>query len=154
MLMESTPMFRCTQRVPKRDSFVRPRPLVMLVRIERGAVPCELGLDELGVDVVHVRHPLPACERMRVLRPAVVIVHAEVRAHDAAYLKRAASEIGAKTLQLGSLLALRGLRDWVSDAIEEVSRRRSQDDEARKAAAQGLLAASGGFPGPSPAERA
>jgi hypothetical protein len=131
------PMAATPFRALRRDSFIRMKPLVMLVRIEPGEEPKELALDELGADVVRVRHPLPACARLRVVRPMVVIVNAEIRAQDVAFVRRAASEIGARVLQLGPIVARDQLRDWLRDAIDEVSRERaSAERSAADAAAQ------------------
>ncbi|HEY8090561.1 MAG TPA: hypothetical protein VIF09_22020, partial [Polyangiaceae bacterium] len=49
-------------------------PCVMLVRIEDVAELPELDLEGRRLRVVRVRHPLPACQRMVVLQPRVVIV--------------------------------------------------------------------------------
>jgi hypothetical protein len=122
--LSSCAMTAAPFRALRRDSFIRMKPLVMLVRIEPGEEPRELGLDELGVDVVRVRHPLPACERLRVVRPMVVIVNAQVRPQDVAFVRRAASEIGARVLQLGPIMARDQLREWLREAIDEVSRER------------------------------
>jgi hypothetical protein len=128
----SAPPFRALRR----DSYIRMKPLVMLVRIEPGEEPRELGLDELGVEVVRVRHPLPACARLRVLRPMVVIVNSEIRPQDVAFVRRAASEIGARVLQLGPIVARAQLREWLRDTIDEVSRDRADAAQTADAAAQ------------------
>ena len=108
----------------------------MLVRIERGEEPRELALEELDADVVRVRHPLPACARIRVVRPLVVILNAEVRAQDVAFVRRTATEIGAKVLQLGPIVSRSAMREWLRDALDEAMRERAGAEEARYAAAQ------------------
>lgn len=109
------------------DSFVRIcKPYVMLVRIEPGDEPEGLGLRELSgaVRVVHVRHPIPACERMRVLRPLVVVVGESVLPWAMPYLEKAASAIDAAMLPLGPLVVLAALRDWLRHALDKGTARR------------------------------
>lgn len=121
------------------DSFVRvSKPYVMLVRIEPGEEPAALGLRELAgaVRVVRVRHPIPACERMRVLRPLVVVVGESVRSWAMPCLEEAAAEIDAAVLPLGPLVATEALRDWLSRALERGLKRRARKaTESARAAA-------------------
>jgi hypothetical protein len=108
---------------------VRALPRVMLVRLEPGEEPCELGLVCLPVSVLRVRHPLPACERMRVMRPLVVIVGPSVVERDLALLMHAADETDTAILHLGSLVDRETLADWLQRAIEVVTVSRAQRDE-------------------------
>jgi len=105
----------------RRDSYIRVRARVMLVRIERGDEPCDLGLD---VEVLRVRHPLPACERMRVTRPAVVILSPDVRAWDVVHVEQTAQEVGAAIIQLGPLVARDALAEWLREVLSESASRR------------------------------
>jgi hypothetical protein len=93
----------------------------MLVRIERAAEPSEWGLDNLDVEVLRVRHPLPACARMEVTRPFVVLLGEDVRPVDVAFVKRTAREIGARVVQLSPMLARDSLGAWLRAALEEES---------------------------------
>jgi len=127
------------------DSFVRVRkPYVMLVRIEPGEEPAALGLRELSgaVRVVHVRHPIPACERMRVLRPLVVIVGESVRAWAMPCLEEAATDVDAAVLPLGPLVATEALRDWLRRALERGLERRARKQTGSAGRAAGGGAAS------------
>jgi hypothetical protein len=104
----------------KRISYVRIRPRIMLIRIEPKAPEVsEWGLGQLDAEVLHVRHPLPACERMRITRPVVVVVGEDVRPVDVAFIKRAAREIGARVVQVGPLLVRDSLRNWIRTALNE-----------------------------------
>jgi hypothetical protein len=92
------------------------------VRIERAAEPPEWGLDELNVEVLRVRHPLPACQRMEVTRPLIVVLGEEVRAVDVAFVKRTAREIGARVVQLSALLARDSFGKWLRATLDESAR--------------------------------
>jgi hypothetical protein len=106
---------------PPRISYIRFRPRIMLVRIEREAEPTEWGLNGLDVEILRVRHPLPACARMQVTRPFVVIVGQDVRAVDVAFIKRTAHQIGARVIQLSPLLARDSLGAWLRTALDEAA---------------------------------
>jgi hypothetical protein len=98
----------------------------MLVGIEPGDEPAELGLRELAgaLRVVRVRHALPACHRMLVLRPAVVIVGESVREWSTPALDEAARETGAEVLLLGPLVVRETLGEWLRRALDTGLRRR------------------------------
>jgi len=102
------------------------RPAVMLVRIEREEEQSGLDLESLGVVVYRVRHPLPACERMRVLRPEVVLLGESVLSPDMAHVLFAAHETVACVMPRTQLLDGARLRDWILDTIEVVRRRRRE----------------------------
>jgi hypothetical protein len=112
--------FAEAEAATRRISFVRIRPRILLVRIEREAVRAsDWGLDSLDAELLHVKHPLPACERIRVTRPAVVIVGEDVRPVDLAFIKRAAREAGSRVIQIGPLLVRHSLRNWIRAALDE-----------------------------------
>ena len=112
--------FAEAEAATKRISYVRIRPRIMLVRIERQDVQAaNWGLEDLDAEVLHVKHPLPACERMRVTRPVIVIIGEEVRPVDVAFIKRAARETGARVVQIGPLLVRDSLRSWIRTALSE-----------------------------------
>jgi len=119
----------------KRDSYVGLRPdVVMLVRIE----PWEesmLLLRELNTRVVRVRHPLPACERMRVQKPAVIIVGASVQPRDFELLVDEAYELRAAVLQVGQV-PFGKLRSWIATALDRVRQRRAAEATAEEAEEQ------------------
>jgi hypothetical protein len=111
------------------DSCVRIRkPSIMFVGIEPGTEPWELGPDQLGaaVNVLRVRHALPACQRMRHLRPSAVIVGASVRSWALPFLQQAARESGAVMLQLGPLVARGALSDWLLRVLEHGQQARDE----------------------------
>jgi hypothetical protein len=98
----------------------------MLVRFEAGEEPAFLEVDDFPVDVLRVRHPLPAIHRMHVVRPLVVIVSTRVRADDVALIKRAAKEISAVMLQHSPLVTAETMRAWVCDAIDRAASLRAE----------------------------
>jgi hypothetical protein len=122
----------------KRDSYVRLQPdVVMLVRIEEWEESMLL-LRDLNTKVVRVRHPLPAVERMRVQKPAVIIVGASVRPKDFELLVDEAYELRAAVLQVGQV-PFGKLRTWIAMALDKVRQRRTA--EATEEEAQEQLAA-------------
>jgi hypothetical protein len=108
------------------SQIVAKAPYVMLVRIEPGEEPPELGLREAHVHLLRVRHPLPARQRMRILRPLVVVCGPRVRGVDSVLLAETAGEIRAAILQLGPFVRHGALRGWLQGAIEEARRRRRE----------------------------
>ena len=75
-------------------------PCVLLVRIEEGEDPPELRLREQPLLVLRVRHPLPACVRIRVVHPHVVVVGRSVMPGFLPELFRAARAVKAELLDL------------------------------------------------------
>lgn len=98
----------------------------MLVRIEPAEEQGGLDLESLGILVYRVRHPLPACVRMRVLRPEVVLVGKSVTSPDLGQLLFEAHEITAAVMPRTQLLEPGRLREWVVDTIEVVRQRRRE----------------------------
>ena len=90
------------------------------MRVDRSATQ-DWGLDELDIEVLRVRHPLPACARMVVTRPVLVILGQEVRSVDIAFVKRVAREINAKVVQLGPRSTRTSFRGWVEWALDAAS---------------------------------
>jgi hypothetical protein len=116
-----------------RISFVSVRrPLVMLVRIEPGHEPSELGLDDLPVRVLRVRHPLPACVRMRILRPEAILVGPSVQPRDLSLLMDAAYETQAALMPLSHMVGQCMLRPWLLRMLDVVQERRAQPPAARQ----------------------
>jgi hypothetical protein len=111
--------FAEAEATTRRISYVRIRPRIMLVRIEPKTSQ-EWGLKELDAEVLNVKHPLPACERMKVTRPVIVIVGEDIRPVDVAFIKRTARETGARVVQIGPLLVRDSLRNWLRTALAEV----------------------------------
>jgi hypothetical protein len=111
------------------------KPCLMLIGIEPGDEPAELGLQELAgaLRVVRVRHALPACHRMLIVQPVVVIVGESVQEWSLPALDDAARQTGAEVLLLGPLVVREALRDWLRRALEAGLRRRAERE--RKAAA-------------------
>jgi hypothetical protein len=123
--------FAEAEATTRRISYVRIRPRIMLIRVEREAAQASnWGLEELDAEVLYVKHPLPACERMRVTRPAIVIVGEEVRPVDVAYIKREARELGARVVQIGPLLVRDSLRKWLRTALSEALDAASEPEAA------------------------
>lgn len=100
------------------------RPSVMLVRIDPGEEPGDLRVDDLPYTVYRVRHPLPACTRIEVLRPAVVLVGKTVQPRDFVMMIAAADAVRAVIVLAGALTSPDGLHDWVLKVVGEVQARR------------------------------
>ena len=113
--------------VERRESVLRlrARPSVMLVQVERGEEPLELGLAQLPVQVLRVRYPLPASVRILVMRPLVIIIGPAVVERDLRFVFAASDETGAAALQLGSV-ARSTLGSWLRRAIDTVTTRRRE----------------------------
>jgi hypothetical protein len=117
-----------------RVSYVRIRiASVMLVRIDPGTEPEDLRLDETDLEVLRVRHPVPACTRMRVMRPAVVLVGKSVKPRDFILLLRAADDIGAEVFLVDAVAPAEGLHAWVVRIAGAVQARRYEHGLARSA---------------------
>ncbi len=101
------------------------RPSVMLVRVEPDD-EASLGLDQLPVRVLRVRHPLPACTRMRILRPEVLLVGPTVHPRDIGLLTDAAYDIAAGILHVGPFIGREGLHAWVVRTLGIVQSRRAE----------------------------
>jgi hypothetical protein len=89
----------------------------MLVGVTRGDEDTILGMTALGVRVVRVTHPLSACERMRVLRPSVVVVGRGVSNRDLVLLSEAAREASIKLVRLGTSVTPAVVQDIVRRTI-------------------------------------
>jgi len=122
------------ERTPtQRSSFVRYQPhVVMLVRVASWE-ESPLCLDDLPARVVRVRHPLPARERIRITKPAVIIVGAGVRPKDFELLVDEAYFLGAAVMQLGQVPPGR-LRVWIGLTLEQVGQRRAAQTQRMRAA--------------------
>jgi hypothetical protein len=102
------------------------RPSVMLVRIEPGEEPEGLDLDALAVHVFRVRHPLPSCVRMSVLRPEVILVGPSVQPRDLACMIEQANEIQAAVVWMTLLGAQDSLPERLLELIDAVREKRDQ----------------------------
>ena len=120
--MSSTPPPASAQRISLVS--IR-RPSVMLVRIERDEEPAGLDLDQLPLQVFRVRHPMPACVRMCVLRPEVILVGRSVQPWDLARVIDRGNEIGAAVVWLTLLSSFDALRERLLELIDDVRQRRS-----------------------------
>lgn len=120
----------------KRVSYVdiKTDDVVMLVRVEAWEESMLL-LQDIDARVVRVRHPLPACERMRVQKPAVIIVGASVRPKDFELLVDEAYELRAAVLQVGQV-PWGKLRAWVGMALEKIRSRRAAETVEEEPQAQ------------------
>jgi hypothetical protein len=80
--------------------------------------------------VVRVRYPLPACQRIRIVCPHVIVVGQPVRAWSMAAVEQAAKEIGAPVLQLGPLVCREVLADRLRHAFEAALARRAAREQS------------------------
>jgi hypothetical protein len=98
----------------------------MIVRIEPGQEPPGLDLEALPLQVFRVRHPLPACVRMHVLRPEVLLVGSSVPPRDLATMIEHANEIQAALIWVPLVFAQDSLRDRLLGLIDVVRQRRAE----------------------------
>ncbi len=101
----------------------RSLPGVLLVRIAEGEEPPELKLHELPVRVLRTRHPLPACVRIRVVHPHVVVVGRSVMPGFLPELLRAARAVKAELIDL-SVAGRHELHDLLVGGIRSATARR------------------------------
>ncbi len=96
----------------------RKTPCLMLVRVEpaeEAAARLELG--RLSARVLRVRSALPACERMRIMRPAVIIIGPTVSERDVEALGAVAREIGCLVVELAVYVAPAALHQVLRRAL-------------------------------------
>jgi len=105
-------------------------PPVMLVRIDEGQEPRGLRIDDLPFAIVRVRHPLPACTRILVLKPAVVLVGRTVQPRDFVQMVQAADQVGA-AIVLVDALSPAGLYEWTVRSVAAVRERRENQASGR-----------------------
>jgi hypothetical protein len=60
------------------------------------------AIRSLGLPVLRVRYPLPACERIRVTRPIVVVVDRTIRAVDVDCVAHVAAEVEARLVEIAA----------------------------------------------------
>jgi hypothetical protein len=101
----------------------------MLIRIPVGGEPSGLRLNELPFAVLRVRHPLPACTRIAVMRPAVILVGSSVQPRDFDLVARAAEDVGAAAVLVDGLVDTLKLHDWVATTVVAVIAKRQQRAE-------------------------
>ena len=116
---------------------------IMLVRVDHADEAMGLDWNAFADCVLKVRHPLPACERMRVMRPPVVIVGSTVGGRDVERLIHAAREIGCDLLELGAFVARAALHEALRRAVARASSRRADRPGSARASDRG---AAGGEP--------
>lgn len=107
-------------------------PSIMLVRIDPGHEPHDLRLDEMPYKVLRVRHPLPACTRVEVMRPAVVLVGRSVQPRDFVLLIAASDAVGAAVMLVGALTSPGGLHEWVTQTVCAIQARRDEIAQQRR----------------------
>jgi hypothetical protein len=101
----------------------------MLVRMDERD-EAALGLDQLPVRILRVRHALPACHRMRIVHPEIVLVGRDVAALDLPLLLDSAFETAAGILHIALNLDAEAVRAWVARTVDIVRERRGPQFEA------------------------
>jgi hypothetical protein len=115
----------------QRSSFIRLPAVVMLVRVASWE-ESPLCLHDVPARIVRVRHPMPARERMRITKPAVIIVGAGVRPKDFELLVEEAYALDAAVMQLGQV-PYGKLRMWIGMMLDKVGQRRAPTQRMRAA---------------------
>jgi hypothetical protein len=98
---------------------------IMLVVVDDAEQAVTIDWTELAHRVLRVRQPIPACERMRIMRPRVVVVGPTVAGRDVEQLRDTAREIGCEVVELRPFVGRDALRDAVCRAVDRASSRRS-----------------------------
>jgi hypothetical protein len=106
------------------EAFIR-RPGILLIRMAPGEEPPELEIERRFVRVLRTRHPIPACTRVRVTRPLVVVVAESVH-ESIATLVCECARVGAAFVHLGPLVDRAALGTWLSNAVQMGLARRAQ----------------------------
>jgi hypothetical protein len=83
-------------------------------------------LDGAGAEMLKVRHPVPACTRIEVTRPAVVVVGTTVQWRDFLLVMAAAASVGARVIEL-RFSSERSLRRELSEAIDATIAQRERE---------------------------
>jgi hypothetical protein len=60
-------------------------------------------IESFGLPLLRVRHPLPACERILVTRPIVVVIGPTIRPADVELVARAAAKVNARVVEAASV---------------------------------------------------
>jgi hypothetical protein len=101
---------------------------IMLVRVEPADEARDLDLAAYTDQVLRVRHPLPACERMRTMRPVLVIVGPTVCRPDVDSLVCAAREVACEVVVMGAFVSRAAFQDTLRRAIARATSRRESMD--------------------------
>jgi hypothetical protein len=109
----------------------------MLARVDDAEQARGLDWEEFADHVLVVRQPLPACERMRGIRPLVVIVGPTIAGRDVDLLSHTAREVGSELVELRAVVPRAALRDVLRRAVARASSRPAS-------ASAGLRGAGGG----------
>jgi hypothetical protein len=102
---------------------------VLLVRVDPSDESECLGLDGLSLVVLRVRHALPALERMRIVRPRVVVIGHGVSSGDVERLTDMAQETGSRVIQMGAFVKPAALREALSRVVGQASARCTLGDD-------------------------
>jgi hypothetical protein len=70
------------------------------------------------IRLLRVRYPLPACVRMRVIRPRIVVVGSEVSGRDLGLVLHAASDVDADVFHLAAWTDRGALLAWLDRATK------------------------------------
>jgi hypothetical protein len=97
---------------------------IMLVRM---GDELDLGLEGLAVDVLRVKHPLPACERMRITRPLVVVVGSGIPEKDLERLALVARETGCEILECDAFVSHAAVKSALRRAVARAIARRTSE---------------------------
>jgi hypothetical protein len=127
-----------TARLPPPAPVATPQPIsqlrlrraasIMLVRVDPADEAGDLDLNAYTDCVLRVKHPLPACERVRTMRPLVVIVGPAVSQLDVDALVLAAREADCEVVRMGAFVSRAALQDALRRAVARATARRESTD--------------------------
>jgi hypothetical protein len=81
-------------------SGVRFAPSLTVLTVRVGEPSVYETIEHLGLQVLRVRHPLPACQRILITRPIAVIVGPTIRVADMDCIAQAAAQVEARMVEL------------------------------------------------------
>lgn len=121
---------------------------VMLVRVDPAEEAQRFDPSEFADSVLRVVHPLPACERMRIMRPFVIIVGSAVFDRDVELLTKAAREIGCEVVELGAFVSHATFHEALHRAVARASSRRPATEHGELPSSERATLKPGGAAGP------
>lgn len=74
---------------------------ILTVRVDEPSI--HEAIERIGLQVLRVRHPLPACQRILVTRPLAVVVGPTMRAVDTEDVARAAAHVAARFIEVAAV---------------------------------------------------